>query len=101
MTVLTVVAALLSAACYALASALQHRAAYHETQHPALDPRLLWRLIHRPLWLTGQIADVAGMVFQTLALASGALALVQPLLVSGLILSVPLAAALDRRRPGR
>jgi hypothetical protein len=65
-----------------------------------LDPRLLVRLIHRPLWIAGGAADLTGAGLHGAALALGPLALVQPLLVSGLILAVPLEAALDRRRPG-
>jgi hypothetical protein len=66
-----------------------------------LDPRLLVRLLQRPLWIVGGAADLAGVGLHGAALALGPLALVQPLLVSGLILAVPLEAALDRRRPGR
>jgi hypothetical protein len=66
-----------------------------------LDPRLLVRLLHRPLWLIGGATDLAGAGLHGAALGLGPLALVQPLLVSGLILAVPLEAALDRRRPGR
>lgn len=95
-----VLVALAAAGCFALASVLQQRAVRLERFHPALDPRLLLRVLRRPLWLAGEIADLAGVGLQTVALATGALAVVQPLLVSGLILAVPLGAALDRRRPG-
>ncbi|MCK9898362.1 DMT family transporter [Frankia sp. AgB32] len=94
-----VVVALAAAACFALASALQHHAASQEPVHPALDPRLLVRLVRRPSWLIGGVSDVAGLGLQTLALGLGALAVVQVLLVSGLFLAVPLEAALERRRP--
>lgn len=59
---------------------------------------LLTRLLTKRLWLAGIGADVAGYVLQFLALGIGSLALVQPLLVSGLLLALPLAAALDHRR---
>src|SRR5205823_6869514 len=81
------------------ASALQQRAARAEPPHRAMDPRLLLRLLRRPPWLAGGLADLAGVGLQALALTLGALAVVQPLLASGLLLSVPLEAALDRRRP--
>ncbi len=93
--------ALASAACFAVASALQQRAARAEPPHPTMDPRLLLRLARRRLWLAGGLADLAGVGLQALALTLGGLALVQPLLASGLILAVPLEAALDRRPPGR
>jgi hypothetical protein len=95
-----VACALAAAFCYAFAAALQHRAAGREPEARMLDPRLLVRLLHRPLWLAGGAADVTGAGLHGAALALGPLALVQPLLVSGLILAVPLEATLDRRRPG-
>ncbi len=101
MSVLAVPVALASATCFACASALQHRAASQEPLHQVLDPRLLFRLTRRPLWLAGGIADVAGLGLQTLALDLGALTVVQVVLVSGLFLAVPLEAAFERRRPRR
>jgi hypothetical protein len=96
-----VVLALLAAACYAVAATWQHRAAQQEPQHATLDPRLLVRLLQRPIFLFGGLADAAGTGFHAAALAFGPLALVQPLLVSGLVMAVPYEAALDRHRPNR
>lgn len=100
-TPLAGVVALASGICFALASALQHRAAVREPPHRSGDPRLLLRLVQRPLWIAGGIADLGGISLQAVALGLGPLAVVQPVLVSGLFLSVPLEAALDRRRPQR
>jgi hypothetical protein len=100
-TAAAILVGLLAAICYSFAAVLQHRAARQEVTFSTLDPRLLVRLAHRRLWLGGVVADLAGAGFHGWALALGPLALVQPLLVGGLILSVPLEAALDRRRPGR
>ena len=99
MTVLAVVVALAAAICFALASAVQQRAAKQEKPHRTLDPRLLLRLLHRPMWLASWAPDVGGSVLQALALRFGPLSLVQPILVSGLFLAIPLEAGLDRRRP--
>ncbi len=41
-----------------------------------------------PLWLTALLADVGGVGLQVVALHFGALALVQPLLVSGLLFAL-------------
>jgi hypothetical protein len=101
MITVAVVLGLAAATCYALAATLQHRAARREKPHATLDPRLLWSLLRRPLWLTGAAADVAGAGLHAAALALGPLALIQPILVSGLIVAVQLEAALDRRRPDR
>jgi drug/metabolite transporter (DMT)-like permease len=97
--VLAVVIALTAAACFALTSAVQQRAAKQEPPHRTLDPRLLLRLARRPLWLASWVPDLAGTGLQTLALRFGPLALIQPLLASGLFLAILLEAALDRRRP--
>lgn len=101
MTAAAVLVGLVAAVCYSFAAVLQHRAARQEATFTTLDPRLLVRLARRRLWLGGVVADLAGAGFHGWALALGPLALVQPLLVGGLILSVPLEAALDRRRPSR
>ncbi|HEX7744230.1 MAG TPA: DMT family transporter [Micromonosporaceae bacterium] len=96
---LAVVLGLAAATCFALSSAIHQRAAKQETPRVALDPRLLFRLLHRPLWLFGWIPDGAGTALQALALRFGPLALVQSVLVSGLFLAIPLEAALNRSRP--
>ncbi len=94
-----VAVALGAAAFYALAATMQHRAAQHEQVYAAFDPRLLITLIRRPLWIFGILADLIGVTLHGLALGSGPLALVQPLLISGLVLAVPLEAIWERRRP--
>jgi drug/metabolite transporter (DMT)-like permease len=91
--------ALLAAAAFAITYALQHHAARRERRHGALDPRLLVRLARRPLWLAGMTVDITAVGLQALALSLGPLALVEPLLLAGLFLAVPFAAALDRRLP--
>jgi hypothetical protein len=94
-------AALAAACCYAVAATLQHRAAGRVPVAHTLDPRLLGHLVRRPLWMGGIGADVVGTGLHGTALALGPLALVQPLLVTGLVVAVPLEAATSRRRPGR
>jgi hypothetical protein len=101
MNVAAALVALAAALCYSVAATLQHRAARREPTQATLDPRLLVRLIHRPQWLLGGAADLTGAGLHGTALVLGPLALVQPMLVSGLILAVPLEAALDRKRPKR
>ena len=93
-----VVLALLGAACYGIASVLQHQVA--ETQPPELTMRadLLVRLARHPRWLLGNVLDVAGYAFQLLALRKGPLTLVEPLLVASLLFAFPVAALLRRRR---
>lgn len=58
-------------------------------------------LFRQPLWLIGAALDVVAAALQGLALHFGPLSVVQPLLVLGLLLVVPLAAVVARRRPRR
>ncbi|HZU72871.1 MAG TPA: DMT family transporter [Acidimicrobiales bacterium] len=95
---MAVIAALAAALAYAVAAVFQQRAARDAPPSEALHLRLLWSLAHRPIWLIGVLADVAGFVLQFIALGRGALILVQPLLVSSLLFAMPLGAALSANR---
>ncbi|HZD65593.1 MAG TPA: DMT family transporter [Acidimicrobiales bacterium] len=95
---MAIVAALLAALLFALASVLQHRSARQESHEHGMRVGLLARLAVRPVWLVGILADAAALALQFLALAQGSLALVQPLLVSGLLFALPLSAAINRHR---
>ncbi|MFY1670088.1 DMT family transporter [Plantactinospora sp. WMMB334] len=99
MTAAAVALALGAAVCFALGAALQQRAARQEPPHGTADPRLVIRLLRRRSWLLGKIPDLTGTLLQAFALRFGPLTLVQPLLVSGMFLAIPLEAALDHRRP--
>ncbi|MEE6259680.1 DMT family transporter [Plantactinospora sonchi] len=101
MNTIAIVLGLASAACFAVSSVLEQRAAKQEKPTRTIDPRLLIRLVRRPLWLLGWVPDAVGTLLQAIALRFGALALVEPLLVSGLFMAIPLEAALERRRPHR
>jgi hypothetical protein len=94
-------AAVGAAVLFAVAAAFEHQAARRERQLGAVDPRLLLRLLHRRRWLAGAGADFGGTGLQALALALGPLALVQPILIGGLILALPIEAAMERRRVRR
>jgi drug/metabolite transporter (DMT)-like permease len=87
-----------SAACYGLASVLQHRAAIREPPGLSMRVGLLIRLARRPRWLVGNVLDGVGYFFQFLALRKGSLVLVEPLLVLSLVFALPVAAWLDHRR---
>jgi drug/metabolite transporter (DMT)-like permease len=93
---MVVVSALGSALLYALASVLQQRAARAVPHDRSLRFSLLTALLARPLWVVGVLADVAGFLLQFYALDHGALVLVQPLLVSGLLFALPLGAVFSK-----
>jgi drug/metabolite transporter (DMT)-like permease len=96
--VMVVFVSLVSAFFFALASVLQHRGAAGAPDSECMRPSLLTRLARQPLWLGGIAADLAGFGAQFWALGHGPLALVQPLLVSGLLFALPLAALVAHRR---
>ncbi|MBO0774199.1 MAG: DMT family transporter, partial [Actinobacteria bacterium] len=60
--------------------------------------RLAGRLLHNPLWISGWVADGLGFAAQARAVHAGSLSVVQPVLVTTLLFSLPLAAAGSRNR---
>jgi drug/metabolite transporter (DMT)-like permease len=67
----------------------------------ALAVGLIFALLRRPLWLLAISLNIVGVFFQVLALNFGPLALVQPILVSGLIFAVVFGAFFRHRKPDR
>ena len=98
---LAAIVALIAAFFFAIASVAQHSVASSTEQVHALNPRLFLELARRPLWWAGSFGDLFGFVIQALALSLGAVALVQPLLVTSLLLAIPLSAAVDHRKVRR
>jgi drug/metabolite transporter (DMT)-like permease len=94
-------AALIGAAGFGLASALQHRAAREAPATGVIGPQLLVELARRPSWVLATFAVLGGMALQLVALAFAPLALVQPLLVTGIIFGTVFSAWLGHHRPDR
>jgi drug/metabolite transporter (DMT)-like permease len=90
-----------SACFYAVAVVAQHRAARTAAPAAALRPQLLLDLARRPAWVAGLAANGIAFVLRFLALGRGSLVLVQTLVMTGVVLALPLGAALDRTRPPR
>lgn len=97
--------ALLVATCsatgFALSTSLQHVAAGNTPHTTQGTHRLLAHLARRPWWVLGQVIAVVAFALHALALHLGTLVVVQPVVVSGIVLAVPLRAALERRLPSR
>lgn len=89
--------ALGAALCFAASSVLQQREARAAPPETAMRLGLVAHLVKQPLWLLGNVSGLAGFVLQLLALRTGSLALVQPLLVIGLVFALAGGAALDKR----
>ncbi|MBT2544221.1 DMT family transporter [Streptomyces sp. ISL-44] len=99
--VLPVLFALFAALSNALATVLQRRAALTVPQSDGFRFGLVLDLLRRPLWIAGILAVIAAGVGQAVALATGALALVQPLFVLELPLALLIASLVTRTRlPG-
>jgi drug/metabolite transporter (DMT)-like permease len=90
-----------AAACgFALSTSIQHRAA--ATAPETTGQRragLLRYLITNPGWLLGVTVGAIAWGFHAWALKRGSIVVVQPVIVSGIVLSIPLRAALDRCLP--
>jgi hypothetical protein len=63
----------------------------------AFDPAVLLRLARRPAWLAGLAAVIAGFGLQAAALGLGRLVVIEPVLATGLLFALALAARRDRR----
>lgn len=89
---LAIACALGSALLYAAASVVQQRSAAAQGHEHSLRIGLLTRLLANPAWVLGIVADVGAYGLQFVALWKGALVVVQPLLVCGLLFALPLGA---------
>jgi drug/metabolite transporter (DMT)-like permease len=99
--VVAVPVAVVAAALIGLASAAQAKATKQVPAGKTLHPGLLVDLAHRPLWLLGIGATIAGLILQIVALGFGPLLLVQPLLVTALPFAAGFSAWLGHRRADR
>jgi drug/metabolite transporter (DMT)-like permease len=98
--IIAVVAAVAAGCSFSIGAVLQQSAARRAPDDVALSWRLLATLAHRKMWLAGIASDAVSFGLQALALAFGPLALVQPLLVCGLLFALPVAVRRRHRRLG-
>ena len=98
---IAVTCAVVAAFSYALSNVLQQHEAEQIPEDKTLKLGLLAQLAHRPRWLVGMGADVGGYVFEALALGTGTLVLVEPILATSLLLSLFLGAVINRRHVDR
>ncbi|HWD07562.1 MAG TPA: DMT family transporter [Actinomycetota bacterium] len=90
---LSIVVAVLAAVLNAVSNLLQRTADRREPQHLELHFGLLWDLAHKPIWLVGIAASTCSFLLMAVALRYGPLALVQPLIVLELPLTLVGAGA--------
>ncbi|MFG2767659.1 DMT family transporter [Streptomyces rubiginosohelvolus] len=101
MTLLSIALALIAALGNAAASVLQRRAASLDlAQAPADRSHTRFGWMRRPVWFWGAGMLIISGAAQALALATGPLALVQPVMTTELLFTLVLAALVFRWPPG-
>jgi drug/metabolite transporter (DMT)-like permease len=93
-----IVLALLTAFLYALSNVLELTEAEQIPDEYALRVGLMTRLVRRPRWLLGLLADVFGYASQAAALALASVVFVEPILALAIVISLILGAAMTHRR---
>lgn len=96
-----VAAAFLSAAFFGASSALQQRAASSDGKEKLSGVKLVAELATEGRWWLGLVLSAVAFALHAVALSGAMLALVQPIIVSGLVFAVFVRAALERRLPPR
>ncbi len=89
---LGVILMLVAAALNASASVLQRRAAREEPESRSFSLRMFLDLVQRPSWVFGILAMIVGFVLHGVSISLSRIALVQPLLVAELPLTLLLAS---------
>jgi hypothetical protein len=84
-----IVFALLAALCNAVSVIARHIASTADPDRPT-GRQLVFYLLRSPQWLAGWGAQIAAFAFQALALHTGQVSVVQPLLVTELVLALVL-----------
>jgi hypothetical protein len=95
-------AALAAAVAFAVSATLAHRSAGEVPDAQGLGPRQLLSFVRatlaHPYWLGGIALSTVGLGLHAFALHAGALAVVQPLPVLGVLFALPLQRRLNRER---
>ena len=93
-----IVLALASAISYAVGNSMQHQAAGRVERGRSATG--LWHgFVTSPYWLLGTVIGLIALLLHALALGFGEIARVQPFMILGVALAVPIRAMLSRRSP--
>ncbi len=96
--VLVITCSIISAIFFAIAAVIQQFKASLQGENLNLHLSLIGKLLKQPMWLLGIGSSLAGFIFQAVALLKGSLALVQPLLVLGVVFALPISAGFIHKR---
>jgi len=91
------VLAVCAALVFGIASVADQRSTKRVKRRGPLSPRIFLDLARQPLWLASVCGTLFGFALQVLALRYGPLALVEPLLVLGLIFATLINAYLNKK----
>jgi drug/metabolite transporter (DMT)-like permease len=101
-TVMAAVAVAFASACgFALSTSLQHRSAGQAPARVQSSAGVLRFVVTKPAWLLGITIGAGAFILHATALKLGAIAVVQPIMITGVVLAVLVRAALDRSLPTR
>jgi drug/metabolite transporter (DMT)-like permease len=90
--------ALVAALLFALGTVLQSQVAAQATEEESRSANFLVALARKPRWLAGIVALALGFAAQAWALGIGRLVVVQPILATAVVFTLPLGAKLAGRR---
>lgn len=91
--------ALASALGFSFSTSLQHLSAGRLPARVRNPGHVLLSLLRHPLWLLGSLIGLTSWTLHAVALHFGTLALVQPIILMGVILAVFVRSSLGRTRP--
>src|ERR1700761_1144851 len=95
------IAGIVASVLFNLGIALQAIEARRTPREEGLRASLIWRLLHRRLWVTGLGVEWLGVPLEILAFAWAPFVVVQPLLACGLLVLLAVAGRLLGERPTR
>ncbi len=95
---MTYLLAVLAACANATSSVLQRKADRKVPTSENLSIRLMWSVLHQPVWFGGLLAIIVGFLLQAAALGSGKLSVVEPILVLELPITLLIATRVFRVR---
>lgn len=95
---MTYLLAVLAACANATASVLQRQANQKVPRNENLSWKLIWSLLHEPVWFGGVLMVIVGFLLQATALGTGQLAVVEPILVLELPATLILASLVFESR---
>jgi drug/metabolite transporter (DMT)-like permease len=96
--IVPILAALAGACVYGVTGILQQRNAHQVKGDPTDQAGLIKGLIHRPAWVLSTIGSIVGFGLQGVALGTGPIVMVQPLLVTGILFGAVTGFIVRRQR---